>query len=313
MERGLAETAREEWKAGRTLEAGRILHEHLQPQQRPGWAAAALELVRPHFPAVPEIEAVLEIARCSSRWPEGHAAFDAVRGLTLQAERSAPHDLRHPLYYSFLMLAENTAKVTYNASGPNDPFDLDSGWWVASCLRGLVDLVGDPILLREAWEVMTREAVCSHWEYVSASFGKAEAGVILAAPDVRDAYGATALMYAAFIGCSFITRKLLEHGAYVNARDERGGTALMYAVEPGDPVLIHLLVDAGAEVNAATVDGDTALMAAAVHGIPSVVHALLRRRADVHARDRAGKTALSRVEQRNPAIADLLRGAGAIE
>lgn len=33
---------------------------------------------------------------------------------------------------SFLLLAENIAKVTYNASGQPAPFDADSGWYIPS-------------------------------------------------------------------------------------------------------------------------------------------------------------------------------------
>jgi hypothetical protein len=38
-----------------------------------------------------------------------------------------------------LSLAELVAKVTYNAAEPPDPFDEDSGWWIAASIRGFVD------------------------------------------------------------------------------------------------------------------------------------------------------------------------------
>ncbi|MFZ5832955.1 MAG: hypothetical protein ACOY3P_22950, partial [Planctomycetota bacterium] len=41
-------------------------------------------------------------------------------------------------------LAENVARVIYNSTGPIDPFDEDSGWWVIPCLKDCVDRVGDP-------------------------------------------------------------------------------------------------------------------------------------------------------------------------
>jgi hypothetical protein len=37
-----------------------------------------------------------------------------------------------------LLLAEIAAKVMYNATQPDDPFDEDSGWWLAPCLRELL-------------------------------------------------------------------------------------------------------------------------------------------------------------------------------
>jgi hypothetical protein len=49
MDHTLLKKARDEWDAGRPLEAGRLIYEDLSPEERPGWAAAALELVRPRF------------------------------------------------------------------------------------------------------------------------------------------------------------------------------------------------------------------------------------------------------------------------
>ena len=152
----LLEAARHDWDAGRLLQAGRLLYERLLPEQRPGWAAAALELVRSRFPPTAAVDTVLALAGDTSRWHEGHAAFQAVRYLTLLAEREAKPAQPDPRYYSFLMLAENTAKVIYNASGSPAPFDRDSGWWVVCCLHSLVGLFDDPGFSSEAWEVVSR-------------------------------------------------------------------------------------------------------------------------------------------------------------
>ena len=43
-----------------------------------------------------------------------------------------------------LFVAENAAKVVYNASSPPDPFDYDCGYWLVGCLRHLVDTLGAP-------------------------------------------------------------------------------------------------------------------------------------------------------------------------
>jgi hypothetical protein len=69
-------------------------------------------------------------------WTKGHAAFDAVRQLTLEGERQR----RSASDPSFVMLfvAENAAKVIYNASVPVDPFDDDSGAWLLLTLARLV-------------------------------------------------------------------------------------------------------------------------------------------------------------------------------
>jgi hypothetical protein len=51
-------------------------------------------------------------------------------------------------------LAELVAKVTYNATDPPDRFDEDSGWWIAACLRDLVDRLGDEEFSEAAWSAL---------------------------------------------------------------------------------------------------------------------------------------------------------------
>ena len=54
------------------------------------------------------------------------------------------------------MLAENTAKITYNASGLPAPFNEDCGGWIASALHDLVELLDVAGLPLEAWETISR-------------------------------------------------------------------------------------------------------------------------------------------------------------
>src|SRR5262245_46768010 len=51
----------------------------------------------------------------------GHVAFRAVRRLTLQYEKGKSKD---EIYGGLLYLAENVAKVTYNATNPRDPLTM---------------------------------------------------------------------------------------------------------------------------------------------------------------------------------------------
>ena len=148
MESKLIDEAFVHWSSGNPLEAGRIIYEQIPNDQRPLWAAEILNLCRPLIPNVSEIDAAYEIALNQSRWKEAHAAFTRVRHLTLAFENSNSKDF---VYGGILYLAENTAKVTYNASGEFAPFDDDSGWWVVSNLRYVVDKVGDSELESKAW------------------------------------------------------------------------------------------------------------------------------------------------------------------
>jgi hypothetical protein len=89
----------------------------------------------PNIP--PEVRDVLEIALTPVRWSDAHRAFQAVRKLVLAAEGRAPATPDVDL--GILYLAENVAKVAYNASGCSAPFDHNAGWWVAKNARWIVD------------------------------------------------------------------------------------------------------------------------------------------------------------------------------
>jgi hypothetical protein len=140
--------ARHAWDAGDALQAGQILCEHLRVAERPGWAVASLDLAARLVPPVPEIEVASTIAKTPARWHEAHEAFQAIRWLTLRETDR--------LCQSVLILAENTAKVTYNASGSPAPFDADAGWWIAQNVRSIIDRVEDPLFRAEAERILFR-------------------------------------------------------------------------------------------------------------------------------------------------------------
>ena len=146
---GYVAQAKKDWEAGRALDAGRVLYERIAQRQRPGWAARILELAKDLVPTTPEIEHVLEITRDPAKWPEARTAFQAIRQMN--------RETKDPLVESVLRLAENVAKVTYNASGGSAPFDHDAGWRVASDLRLVISRAGDKAskLKAEAWSILS--------------------------------------------------------------------------------------------------------------------------------------------------------------
>ena len=83
------------------------------------------------------------IAICGDRrrWSEARRAFQAVRRLTLAAERNPKPTQK--IYETLLMLAENTAKVAYNASGSSMPFDRDSICWIPENLKQIAQEKND--------------------------------------------------------------------------------------------------------------------------------------------------------------------------
>lgn len=73
---------------------------------------------------------VLEVVDSGRNDPNrGHAAFDAVRQLTLRAEARGDVSAT-PLLYA----AENVARIVYNSTAPDDPFDADAEEYVFSSI-----------------------------------------------------------------------------------------------------------------------------------------------------------------------------------
>src|SRR5437870_763329 len=112
-----------------------------------------------------------------------------------------------------------------------------------------------------------------------------------AAVNVRDAEGATPLMYAAAVGSLDAMNRLLAAGAEVNARNALGSSALTWATK--DISKVRLLLDRGAAANVTSIPGRTPLLVATMHN-PSaaVVKLLIARGADAHAADKLQANAL---------------------
>jgi hypothetical protein len=143
----------DQWLHRGDPEMGRLLLDPLSASERVRRAAAVLHACIEQSERVAEVDQVLEIARDATRWWEGHRAFDAVRRLTLEAER------RHATgrYVSLLFVAEITAKTAYNASEPLDPFDDDSPWWLVPNARHFALTLGDARIRRRLWQVLYGE------------------------------------------------------------------------------------------------------------------------------------------------------------
>jgi hypothetical protein len=149
------ERAAEHWRGGRLLEAGKLLFESLPRELRPNWASRILKLaVGRSGVRVSPIENILHIADHPSEWGNAHRAFSALRKSTLELERMQVTTQDQELLLSLVLLAELVAKVVYNATDPPDPFDEDSGWWIAPCLKDFLDLLGDDGFSKAAWTAL---------------------------------------------------------------------------------------------------------------------------------------------------------------
>jgi len=110
--------------------------------------------------------------------------------------------------------------------------------------------------------------------------------------NAADSDGVPALMAAALFGNADMVELLLAYGADPNRTGPGGATALMWAAP--DVEKIRRLVNHGANVNARSDTDRTALLVAASYpGTVNALQLLLDRGADLRAEDRGGSTALS--------------------
>lgn len=147
------------WEAGETDRVAHAIYDAIPMRMRPGWAADILEVACSRLPAVPKrVRAVVGIGRTPRRFRTAHAAFSAVRGLTLAEDR---YGTGGDVYAAVLGIAEFAAKVIYNASGVQEPikpgeqapFDDECGYWLVGGLGHLVRTCGSPDFDRLAWAV----------------------------------------------------------------------------------------------------------------------------------------------------------------
>src|SRR5437867_2698660 len=151
--------AAEYWRSGQAIQAGRLIFENLAIKARPKWASSILEsVVRRSGIRFAPIESILHIANHPAEWNQAHTAFSTLRKSTLELERLHARSPEQKILLAQLGLAENVAKVIYNATNPPDPFDEDSGWWVAPCLKSILDLLGDNEFSEVMWSALCYEA-----------------------------------------------------------------------------------------------------------------------------------------------------------
>ncbi len=144
--------AQAHWGSGRILDAGQLLFDVIPRSKQPAWAAkilsVAAELLGTKEPAIDE---VLQISRDTNRWREGRQVFEQLRWCTLREEGRWFRTNRRKRRLHLLYLAENVAKVTYNASLPPDAFDEDAGWWVVRCFHDCIKILDGKESLETSW------------------------------------------------------------------------------------------------------------------------------------------------------------------
>jgi hypothetical protein len=155
----IASKAYAHWINGEILEAGKLLFECLPNESRPKWAADILRLTIERTEVKSDaIMHILSVAAKPEDWGKAHKAFDDLREATLKLERQKSRSPNQDLLLSHLLLAELVAKVTYNSTQPPDEFDEDSGWWIAICLKDILNRVDDEEFSNKMWCALSAHA-----------------------------------------------------------------------------------------------------------------------------------------------------------
>ena len=166
LKQKIIDSTKQLWDKSNPIESGKVLFERIPRPFRPLWGADILEFASQRISGVTQIKDVIAFARTPDEWTnntsaekrtKAHNFFNSLRRLTLEEEQKGSKD---KLYINILFLAENIAKVTYNAYGYRAPFDHDAGWWVVANLKGIADIVNDIDFSATAWKVLT------HQEYI---------------------------------------------------------------------------------------------------------------------------------------------------
>jgi hypothetical protein len=150
--------ATEDWEAGRTEQAGRLIFENIPVDDRVPWASSILEFVVNRTGLkIPAIDDCLSVAKRPVKWTKAKEIFNALRAVTLQLEKTKSRTKQQDIRLGQVLLAELVAKIIYNETDPLGPFDEDSGWWIAPNLKYCLDLIGDDEFSRLMWNKLVLE------------------------------------------------------------------------------------------------------------------------------------------------------------
>ncbi|QDU45271.1 hypothetical protein Mal52_37630 [Symmachiella dynata] len=146
--------AKQHWEDDRGYDAGRLICEHISPQVQPLWGGRILCFMMQRAKVSdPVLDCVKRLSMTPSEWGNGHDVFTKVREVTLQHDKLSKESSADETLSWILAVAEQTAKVSYNATFPQDEFDDDSAAWIIACLRGFASVMNEYCFYEEAWQV----------------------------------------------------------------------------------------------------------------------------------------------------------------
>jgi len=150
---------RSHWETECYPKAGLILYERIDRKNRPLWVADILCATHGYITPISQVEDIIAFATNPILWgdgsitkrPEAHDFFNVAR--TAMNQSTNEDILRKPT----LLLAENAAKITYNAYGYEAPFDHDAGWCIVENVLDLKKAVNNPEFTVKIWEALCQE------------------------------------------------------------------------------------------------------------------------------------------------------------
>ena len=149
------------WNENKGIELGRLVFNEISINQQPVWAGKILTLVYGTSDLKHEtIEELLDIINFPEKWKNGKIIFSKIRRSVLDFDKK--QERKHTLseeeiaICGMLILAEQVAKVTYNATSPFDEFDEDSGHWIPYLLRDFTKTTpwDSESFSQKAWEAL---------------------------------------------------------------------------------------------------------------------------------------------------------------
>lgn len=121
--------------------------------ERPQWASAPLAFVVLETSTdLEKLTDVIAMAADSTRWIEGHRAFQTVRQRMFKNERPGYGTRQSNLWSA----CEIVAKIVYNACGGPARFDYHAGWRLAPRVKAIVQRLKDLKIEDECWRLLVR-------------------------------------------------------------------------------------------------------------------------------------------------------------
>ena len=230
--------------------------------------------------------------------------IDGLSQLHLAAERDRPASVMALLDAGADLNARNNAgRTALHAATASIELHPSAVSMAAAAVAVLLDAGANPNARDSSGATPLQLAPAGSREMMSALMD-AHAGRTVQSPNVRDAFGYTALHAAARVDSPRLIAALLEAGAEIDALDNEGNTPLLLASGPTwrvglnvpppsySPAAIAALASAGANLDARDKHGFAALHRAAIWGRIDTMEVLLDAGADPAVLDDDGRTPL---------------------